>query len=348
MAASPGLLPADKRVGVAVSGGADSVALLVALAELMPTWQPDSAPIALHFVHSDSATDQAAESLVRALCGSLGFELEIARAGEARDDESATNDEEIADESEQMTARRLRYAFFSRAARTLQLDRIATAHTLEDQAETVVMRFASGHWLGGLAGIPTSRPLSKAQPDVLVARPMLDCPRVLARAYVDENGYQFVDDPGNLDPQDRRFQVRARVLPSLAELNPQVVANIGILAKQVSAASEAIDRIAERRVPPVSALERGKKAGEGQPCVAFDRAELGQVVDDVIAAAMIRIALTRLRAEPRRITHERCTRVVDAARAEGLTHTSSLIAGVSFRVTKREVLLLATGAAAAE
>lgn len=105
-------------------------------------------------------------------------------------------------------AREARYSALAEIARTHELERVATAHTANDQAETVLMRLTRGASLRGLAGI-------RAQRDDGVFRPLLFATRHDTRRYVELRGVPFVNDPMNLDPAFLRVRVRLEVIPAL-------------------------------------------------------------------------------------------------------------------------------------
>src|SRR5438067_1967714 len=152
--------PGD-RIGVAVSGGADSVFLLHALFELAPRW--DLALSVLHLDHGLRGEESRGDALfVRELAGRFGLPLHIA-ASDVAGTKAATGD------NLEQSARRARRMFFQEFLGE-KLERIATGHTRSDQAETVLFRFLRGSGTAGLAAI---RPVTS---DGLV-RPLLDLER---------------------------------------------------------------------------------------------------------------------------------------------------------------------------
>lgn len=218
------LAPGD-RVLVAVSGGADSVGLLLVLSTLRRRLGIEL--VAAHIHHglrgADADLDQACAATAAAR---LGVPFASAAIGD-RLAGSAANVE--------ARARKARYAALRRLMRAHDCRRIATGHTLDDQAETVLMRIVRGSGLRGLSAI---RPRRRDG----VVRPLLDCRRAAVRSAVDQAGLGYRHDASNDDPRFLRTQVRQRLLPVLADLNPAIAESCAALA-----ASARAERGAARR-----------------------------------------------------------------------------------------------------
>jgi tRNA(Ile)-lysidine synthase len=206
-------------VVVAVSGGTDSTALLLLLAELA-----DELGIVLHVAHFDHRTRprQSAKDAdaVTRLANRVGAPIRIGRAS------GPTTSED--------DARRARYEFLRRAAREIGATAVATGHTRDDQAETVLLHLARGSGLAGLAGM---RPLRDG-----IARPLLCIGRAETAAVCKAARIRPLADPTNRSLRFARNRVRLRVLPELAKLNPRVREAIARLAE---AAAELEDRAGE-------------------------------------------------------------------------------------------------------
>ena len=193
--------PGD-RVGVAVSGGADSVGLLLLLLDLRA-----DLGIVLSVVHvnhklrrSESDEDEA---FVAQLAKAHGLELH-ARAAPLSNQESGV----------EATARALRYDFFRQLAVDRHLTKVATAHTLEDQAETVLMRMLRGTGIRGLAGI---HPRLLLQDGGEIVRPLLTFRRSEVEAFLRERGQSWREDSSNRELTFLRNRVRHRLLALLEE-----------------------------------------------------------------------------------------------------------------------------------
>ena len=177
------------RLGLAVSGGPDSLALLLLTAAARPG--AVEAATVDHGLRSESASEAA---LVADVCARLGVPHVILPVNVA------------SGASLQAQARGARYAALADWAAARGLAALATAHHLDDQAETVLMRLARGSGLGGLAGVRPKRPLGP----VVLIRPLLRWRKSELVRIVEEAGLNAVDDPANRD--ERHDRTRARQL----------------------------------------------------------------------------------------------------------------------------------------
>ena len=247
------LLPPGPVV-VAVSGGADSTALLLLLADLAPMLGLD-----LHVAHFDHrlrprAAAQDAQ-FIADLAQRHGATIRIGRANAAPKGEDE--------------ARELRYAFLRRAAREVGATRIATGHTRDDQAETVLLHATRGSGLAGLAGM-------RPQRDDIV-RPLLAIGRAETEAVCAQANVAPREDRSNADPKYARNRIRHKVLPELKRINSQAGAALARLADAAAIAADSAQRAAEQ------ALE----AALTPDGIALDRLE-PPVRDEAIALAWTR------------------------------------------------------------
>ena len=208
--AQAGLFPVlrGRRVCAAVSGGADSMALLRILCALAEELQMQLS--AVHVNHGlRGATADRDEQFVRESCAVLGVPLTVfcAAAEEVPIPENAGED----------WARQLRYAYFDRLLAS-GVDCIATAHTANDQAETVLFRLARGTGAHGAAGIAPLRGR--------FVRPLLGLTRAEVEAYCAACGQSYVTDETNLQLTYARNQIRHQVLPVLKQVNAGAVQNL--------------------------------------------------------------------------------------------------------------------------
>lgn len=209
------LLPAGCRIIVACSGGADSMALLRLLLRRGPELGITVAAAHVdHGIRGEAAHADAA--FVRDLCQEHGVPFYLYDALAAGVAVPAHASEEW--------ARRLRYGFLDELA-AREGARIATAHTANDQAETLLLRMARGTGVRGLAGIPPRRGA--------YVRPLLPLTRAETEAYCAALGQSYVVDTTNNDPSFARNRLRQQALPALAAVNPQAVKAIGRLAGQM-------------------------------------------------------------------------------------------------------------------
>ncbi len=212
---------AGDRVGVAVSGGADSVALLRLLESLRG--ELGVALVVVHFDHMlrGEESDRDA-SFVEELARASGLEFVSAREDvRAAAVQNSRNIEEA--------ARRLRYAFFDRVLGGGKATRIAVAHTADDQAETVLGHIIRGTGPTGLASI---YPIVESPDGGAIVRPLLEVRRAELRDYLHERGLGWREDATNADQTRLRARIRAQLLPVLAsDFSPAIVQHLGDLAR---------------------------------------------------------------------------------------------------------------------
>jgi tRNA(Ile)-lysidine synthase len=247
---------------VAVSGGPDSVALLRALATL-PSTHPLTVAHLNHWLRGTQSN--ADEHFVRELCatlsaqGAAGLQFRSERldvAGQARAERG--NLEEV--------GRRLRYDWLTQVAREAGALFVATGHTANDQAETVLHRLLRGTGLKGLGGIAARRPLA---PGIEVVRPLLHVSRVEVLAYLTELGQGYRQDSTNLNLDFTRNRIRHELLPYLEErYNPAIVGVLGRLAEQAREASQDYESLAKDRLGEVELPRAGNLLVFDQPRLA--------------------------------------------------------------------------------
>lgn len=223
------MLQRGDRVLIALSGGADSTALAVLLNE-----QTDKLGISLHAAHLNHCLrgdeSDRDENHVRNLCKRIGLPLTVERIDVAK---AAAEDGGGIEE----TARRIRYAFLERVSDSLGCTKIATAHNLNDNAETVIMNLIRGTGLRGLTGIPPVRGR--------IIRPLLYCSRESIESFLKDRDIEFVTDHTNFDTKFLRNRIRHRILPLLCEINPLFVDNITEFTKLLRSDAEYLEATAE-------------------------------------------------------------------------------------------------------
>ena len=207
------LLHPGDRVGVAVSGGADSVALLRIMLELRQ--ELGIVLSVAHFNHKLRGEEaDADEQFVTQLSHRHELELHVSSSDVAAHARSHHLGTEAA-------ARQLRYQYFRQLLEEKKLNRIATGHTLDDQAETVLLRVVRGAGTRGLAGIYPR--LSFHGSEFSIIRPLLKTRRKLLETYLGEIGQNWREDSSNRDLRHARNRVRHGIVPRLERtLNPAV------------------------------------------------------------------------------------------------------------------------------
>jgi tRNA(Ile)-lysidine synthase len=221
------------KLAAAVSGGADSVALLTLLAETRS--QLGCVLSVAHFNHQlrGKASDSD-EKFVTALAEKFGLTLHLGRAdvaAKARQEKSNLED----------AARRARYAFFEKLATQGLVDAVATAHSMDDQAETVLAHVLRGTGIPGLAGI---HPVARS-----VRRPLLDFRREELRKYLRAKKQAWREDATNRDTNRARARMRKKLLPLLIkEFNPATVEHLSGLAQRAREQTLFVDQLAVQLV----------------------------------------------------------------------------------------------------
>ena len=219
------LLSPGDRVVVAVSGGPDSVCLLAVLQELSP--KLDLKLQVAHLDHMFRGEGSAADArFVEKLARELGIPATIERIDVPR----FCAERGL---SAQAGAREARYAFLEQVARSCGANKIATGHTADDQAETLLMRLLRGAGLAGLSGIPPKRGT--------IVRPLIEATRNEVLAYLHERELGFATDPSNDQPLYTRNRIRYEVLPVLARFNPSVSGTLAAEAALLRDEDEALD-----------------------------------------------------------------------------------------------------------
>lgn len=216
---------------VAVSGGGDSVGLLLALHRLAP-----GLGLKLSVAHLDHGTrgeaSRADAAFVQDLARSLDLPVDLGAWRPTRSGHFEAD------------ARRARYAWLLEIAAARSASAIAVGHTRDDQAETILHRIVRGTGPRGLAGMPSRRVLI-AQPPVILVRPLLSVSRQEIRLCLEAAGQAFRDDASNADLARTRARIRHDLLPRLArEYNPRVVEAIVRLGMLAGAS----DRIVQQQV----------------------------------------------------------------------------------------------------
>jgi tRNA(Ile)-lysidine synthetase-like protein len=230
---------------LAVSGGTDSTALCVILAELR-----DEFGLVLHVAHFDHrARPRAAAAdaaFVAELANHIGAPIRIGRAAAAPKSED--------------DARNARYEFLRRVALELGARAVATGHTRDDQAETVLLHLTRGAGLAGLVGMRPER-------DGIV-RPLLALGRADTVAMCAAAGITPREDPTNRSLRFARNRIRHRVMPELAKLNPEITSAIARLAE---AAATVVDISADHAAVILDAATGRNDTESDQETVALDR-----------------------------------------------------------------------------
>ena len=210
------------RIGLAVSGGSDSVALAFLLTKGGRKKNAADRFVILHVDHGLRPESKEEYRFVRALARRLGVKFKgcHAKVVPARG------------ESLEMAARRVRLAFFEKCVRALKLDAIATGHHMDDVAETFLMRIRRASGPAGLAGIKERSRVGA----ITFVRPLLGCRDAELKAYLRKYGEAWREDASNDDTSIERNKVRHRIIPFLeANLDPNLVEHIAKITRLLAA-----------------------------------------------------------------------------------------------------------------
>jgi tRNA(Ile)-lysidine synthase len=288
------------RLGVAVSGGADSVALLRLLLELRE--RLGIVVSVVHFNHKlrGKASDLD-EAFVAKLAEKFGLSLHFSRAdvaAKARRDKANLED----------AGRRARYGFFQRLIDSEILDRVATAHTLDDQAETVLAHVLRGTGLAGLGGIHPQTPSA--------VRPLLFARRNNLRAYLRSKKQPWREDATNRDTARMRSRIRKKLLPLLAkQFAPEIAVHLATLAGNARADEALLASVTQQKFAAISTRDPGGIRIPAGPLLDLTNGASSQESEACIALArrIIRCAAEQVRERPGQWSSVHVDEVLDLA-----------------------------------
>ena len=226
-------LDAQEPVLLGLSGGADSSALLVMLAEHAK--QVGSRIYAAHLNHGIRGDEaDRDEQFCKELCLRVGVEF-ISKKLDIPAIAASSG------ESVETAARNARYDFFYEIMKQKGIRILATAHNADDNLETILFNIARGTGLGGLCGIPESRPMG----DCVVIRPILTMEKKEIISFCKSNGISFVTDSTNADNEYTRNKIRNRIIPILREINPNAVKNASRMTESLKDDSLCLQSMAD-------------------------------------------------------------------------------------------------------
>ena len=276
-----------QRIAVAVSGGADSVALLRRLLEERPKLGIVLSVVHVHHGIREAAEEDAVFVGKLAEAYDLPFHLHRCDAPSA----AATLRETLEE-----AARNLRYGFFRKLLTDGLADAVATAHTLDDQAETVLHKLLRGAWTEGLGGI---HPILVVEPGSIL-RPFLENSHATIAAWLLQLQQPWREDASNQDLAHTRNRIRLQLLPLLRTFNPSIATQLARLAS-ISADEEAYWQGEMTRLLPAMLLPGRPTRGGGRSAsthpeeetVAIEQARLREL-HPAVARRVLRAAARRL------------------------------------------------------
>lgn len=276
-----------------ISGGADSIALLHLLALLRRKYSLRVYAAHLnHRLYPRQARRQ--ESLVKRTAASLGVPVRTAAADIRRI--SARTGRSLED-----AARVERYRFFEKVASRVGANKIATAHTLDDQAETMLMRLLRGSGLRGLSAIPPKRPQGRFE----LIRPLIEVPKKDLLGFLGANRIRFVEDASNRDTDFTRNRVRHRLLPMLEkDFNPRIKRSLSALQTIAASAQNYLEQRAG------AAFRRCRVHARSKRHVQLDVRRLKRLPQALLSEVLF-CAIVCRKGHAHRVTHEHVSGIVD-------------------------------------
>ena len=242
------LLAADNKYIVALSGGADSVALLLIMKAL--GYDVEAAHCNFHLRGKESERD---ENFCVSLCESLGVILH-------RIHFDTLTYAQLHKVSIEMAARDLRYSYFEQLRRDINADAICVAHHKDDNVETILLNLVRGTGMNGLTGISPR--------NGFILRPLLCIGREDILEYLEAENQDYVTDSSNLVDDVQRNKIRLNVLPLLENVNPAVKDNILTMARWIAEASTIVEAsLDEAKAKSVSSLSVAAKNHDAKPMV---------------------------------------------------------------------------------
>ncbi len=249
----------EDRIVVAVSGGADSTALLLALEELIRNEKLQLNLTVAHLDHGLRADSSKDATWVSRLAQSLGYDIMVGKT-------NLTTKKASKPENLEQAARKARYEFLQKTANKKDSGRVLTAHTLDDQAETILLRLLRGSAAEGLSGIPLVRELARGS-KVKLIRPLLGWARRSdTEDYCRRRQINFRVDWMNDDEGFSRVKVRKQLLPLMKSFNSRVVEALSRTAALLNEDAAALSDEA-RRLLELAMQNRAGNSGTGLPSV---------------------------------------------------------------------------------
>lgn len=310
------MLSPGETVVVGVSGGSDSVGLLYILAELQEYGLKLIVSHLNHGIRAEEGKRDAGfvETIAKRL--NLPFEIQNADAPGFKQEPNLSLEE---------AARILRYRFFKEVMKKHGAQKIATGHTVDDQAETVLMRLIRGSGALGLSGIP---PVSEG----CIIRPLIETPESEIEEYLKSNGVGWIEDSSNRAKVFLRNRIRHALVPELEKYNPRIketLARTGELLRTQE------DFIADRANNWVEYVFQSVSEDE-----LLGKASNYRAIPEALRFAFLRIAIEKIKGDLRRVSFKHISSVDELLTSETPSGEISLPDGIT--VAKGYDLFLVT------
>jgi tRNA(Ile)-lysidine synthase len=316
-----GLRPDDLTV-VGVSGGADSLCLMMALHNL------GYSLLVAHFDHQIRADSVEDAHFVAEAADRLGVPFVL---GQADVPGLAEREKRSLEEA----ARRARYMFLFEQARLHQAQAVAVAHTAEDQVETILMHLLRGSGLAGLKGMPWKLVLPEWDTRIPLVRPLLGVWRREVELFIQQAGLEPRHDPTNQDTTYFRNRLRAELIPYLESYNPQVRRMLWQTAQTLAEDFSIIEGQAEQAYQACLAVS-------GPDQVILKRAEFNHLVTG-LRRRVARRAVAQLLPGLRDLDYAAVERALDLAAGPGSGGRADLVSGLSLVVEPYRLCFLQAG-----
>ena len=288
-----GLAQNGETVLIAVSGGADSVALLLALDELVKSGKLKLRIAVAHLDHKLRGPASTSDALwVAKLAKQLRHQITVGSIDVKK--RAARGSENL-----EQAARRIRYDFLEKTAKKMKAGMVLTAHTMDDQAETVLLNLLRGSGADGLGGIEPIRSLVEGKEPLLV-RPLVSWARRQdTEDYCRKRGIEFRQDEMNLDESFARVRVRRQLLPLMEGFNPKVVQGLTRTAELLREDTMALESAAARLLELAADSEPVSRNRKGTSAAL--RLDLLVMADPALRRRALRQWISRCRGNLRRL-----------------------------------------------
>ncbi len=276
------LLAAHDKIILGVSGGCDSMALLHILYTISKTL-----PLSLAVAHVNHSLRGKASDKDELFVKKQAERLQLPFFSQKVDIKKLARAKKLSLED---AARISRYTFFQELAKTLVFNKIALAHTLDDQAETIIMKLVRGAGTRGLGGIPELRYLS---PVLSIIRPLLGAKKAELKKYCSANKLTWREDLSNKQTDFLRNKVRINILPGLRRLNPNILETLNSMSTTIKEEDRYLDELANNALAKV--IQKAVSQG-----IRIDQKTLN-TYPIALQRRIVRLALERVQGSPQDI-----------------------------------------------
>lgn len=316
------MLEKKDKILVGVSGGPDSVTLLCALCAVKKEYLLDI--LVAHLDHKFRGEESDAD---REFCESLAKKYNLEIVSEQIDVPKIAKEKGISPEE---AARFERYDFFKRVAREKDIKKIAIGHTMDDQAETVLMRLIRGAGMLGLGGMSPVKDMQGFK----IIRPLIEVSRKEIEAFISWNGLRFRQDSSNEKNIFTRNRIRREIIPILEkDFNANIKGVLVNMAENLRIENEFLSRYAKRKFKSVSRVKQDE--------ILIDTRRLKKQ-PEAIRKRILRAALEELKGDLRRLTYQHWREIEELIDNRPVNSKVDLPAGISITKDRNSLILKRT------